>query len=66
MVPKEWALVEATDRSRGVFSDTSFSSPPLSPDSDSESESPSDGTTFCLHTGQVFLVLVSHGSTHLQ
>lgn len=65
MVPKEWALVEARERSSGVLSDTSsFSSGPLSP-SESESESPCEGTTFCLHTGHVFLVLVSQGSTHL-
>lgn len=66
IVPKEWALVEASERSKGVLSDTSsFSSGPLSPSSDSESESPCEGTTFCLHTGHVFLVLVSQGSTHL-
>lgn len=66
MVPKEWALVEAWERSRGVLSETtSFSSGPLSPSSESESESPCEGTTFCLHTGHVFLVLVSQGSTHL-
>lgn len=57
--------MEARERSSGVLSDTSFSSGPLSPSSESESESPCDGTTFCLHTGHVFLVLVNHGSTHL-
>lgn len=36
------------------------------PSSPSESESSGERMTRCLHTGQVFLVCVSQGSTHLQ